>query len=244
MLTIRIQPDEGFSLGISCKLPGPHVDISPVKMDFHYGETFGAVVVAGSLRAAAARRDGRRPDAVHAPRRGRGGVALGDADPRALGGSRPLRCRPTPPGTWGPPEADRLIESTGRNLAAALMRYLVTARVKPGQRRGARSRDRRRLARPRLGRRRRVPAQHGRGARSSTTAACSGSRSATARRRSPKSANTGRPTSRSTRCRTRTRAAAAAISNGTEPWACSDCDCTARLEAHLARKGRPFRANP
>jgi hypothetical protein len=29
--------------------------------------------------------------------------------------------------------------------------------------------------------------------------------------------------------------------NGTEPWACSNCDCTARLEAHLARKGRPFR---
>jgi hypothetical protein len=29
--------------------------------------------------------------------------------------------------------------------------------------------------------------------------------------------------------------------NGTEPWACGDCDCTARLEAHLASKGRPFR---
>jgi hypothetical protein len=29
--------------------------------------------------------------------------------------------------------------------------------------------------------------------------------------------------------------------NGTEPWACSDCDCTARLECHLAAKGRPFR---
>jgi hypothetical protein len=29
--------------------------------------------------------------------------------------------------------------------------------------------------------------------------------------------------------------------NGTEPWACSDCDCTARLEAHLARKGGKFR---
>ena len=28
--------------------------------------------------------------------------------------------------------------------------------------------------------------------------------------------------------------------NGTEPWACSDCDCTARLECHLAGKGRPF----
>ena len=29
--------------------------------------------------------------------------------------------------------------------------------------------------------------------------------------------------------------------NGEEPWACGDCDCTARLESHLARKGRPFR---
>jgi len=31
-------------------------------------------------------------------------------------------------------------------------------------------------------------------------------------------------------------------SNGSEPWACSDCDCSARLEARLASKGRPFRA--
>jgi hypothetical protein len=28
--------------------------------------------------------------------------------------------------------------------------------------------------------------------------------------------------------------------NGTEPWACCDCDCTARLEAKLAGRGRPF----
>jgi len=28
--------------------------------------------------------------------------------------------------------------------------------------------------------------------------------------------------------------------NGTEPWACSDCDCSARLEARLASKGQPF----
>ena len=28
--------------------------------------------------------------------------------------------------------------------------------------------------------------------------------------------------------------------NGTEPWSCGDCDCTARLEAHLARKGSRF----
>ena len=30
--------------------------------------------------------------------------------------------------------------------------------------------------------------------------------------------------------------------NGTEPWACSECDCTDRLEARLATKGRPFRS--
>ena len=29
--------------------------------------------------------------------------------------------------------------------------------------------------------------------------------------------------------------------NGTEPWACADCDCTARLEARLAERGCPFR---
>jgi hypothetical protein len=29
--------------------------------------------------------------------------------------------------------------------------------------------------------------------------------------------------------------------NGTEPWACGNCDCTVRLQSHLAAKGRPFR---
>jgi hypothetical protein len=28
--------------------------------------------------------------------------------------------------------------------------------------------------------------------------------------------------------------------NGTEPWACGDCDCTARLEEKLKDSGRPF----
>jgi hypothetical protein len=27
---------------------------------------------------------------------------------------------------------------------------------------------------------------------------------------------------------------------GEEPWACSDCNCTERLETRLATKGRPF----
>ncbi len=28
--------------------------------------------------------------------------------------------------------------------------------------------------------------------------------------------------------------------NGTEPWACVDCDCSARLEARLESRGEPF----
>jgi hypothetical protein len=28
--------------------------------------------------------------------------------------------------------------------------------------------------------------------------------------------------------------------NGSEPWACSDCDCTERLEARLVSQGEPF----
>jgi hypothetical protein len=28
--------------------------------------------------------------------------------------------------------------------------------------------------------------------------------------------------------------------NGSEPWACGDCDCTERLEKNLASTGKPF----
>src|SRR5689334_18927812 len=28
--------------------------------------------------------------------------------------------------------------------------------------------------------------------------------------------------------------------NGTQSWACCDCDCSAKLEGHLSRVGRPF----
>jgi hypothetical protein len=28
--------------------------------------------------------------------------------------------------------------------------------------------------------------------------------------------------------------------NGSEPWACGDCDCTRQLEERLAHTGRPF----
>jgi glucose-6-phosphate 1-dehydrogenase len=114
ILAIRIQPDEGFSLGISCKRPGPHADVSPVKMDFHYGEMFGV----GSSPEAYERLllDVLTGDPTLFMRR--------DAVETAWRWVMPLLDRwaaqPAPlasyaPGSWGPPEADRLIESTGRS---------------------------------------------------------------------------------------------------------------------------------
>lgn len=41
VLTIRIQPNEGASLEINCKVPGSLGPVCPVKMDFHYGTYFG-----------------------------------------------------------------------------------------------------------------------------------------------------------------------------------------------------------
>jgi len=41
VLAIRIQPDEGISLKLNCKVPGPSSPIQPVKMDFRYGSYFG-----------------------------------------------------------------------------------------------------------------------------------------------------------------------------------------------------------
>jgi glucose-6-phosphate 1-dehydrogenase len=41
VLALRIQPDEGISMKINCKVPGPSSPIQPVKMDFRYGSYFG-----------------------------------------------------------------------------------------------------------------------------------------------------------------------------------------------------------
>lgn len=41
VLIIRIQPNEGISLNVNCKVPGSGSPIRPVKMDFHYGTYFG-----------------------------------------------------------------------------------------------------------------------------------------------------------------------------------------------------------
>ncbi|NGX43114.1 MAG: Glucose-6-phosphate 1-dehydrogenase 2 [Chlamydiae bacterium] len=43
VMVIRIQPDEGISLKMNCKVPGVSSPIQPVKMDFRYSSYFGAI---------------------------------------------------------------------------------------------------------------------------------------------------------------------------------------------------------
>jgi glucose-6-phosphate 1-dehydrogenase len=113
VLSLQIQPEEGLSLRISSKLPGPKVRIYPVKMNFNYGTSFG-----GSTPEAYERLllDVMAGDATLFMRR--------DAVEAAWEFVMPIldhwdqshdRFLPQyQAGTWGPNEADRLIEADGR----------------------------------------------------------------------------------------------------------------------------------
>jgi glucose-6-phosphate 1-dehydrogenase len=112
ILAIRIQPDEGFSLGMNCKKPGPHVDVAPVKMDFHYGERFG-----GSSPEAYERLllDVISGDPTLFMRRDAVETAWRWVTPVLDHWAAQRDALPTyAPGSWGPAAADRLIEATGR----------------------------------------------------------------------------------------------------------------------------------
>jgi glucose-6-phosphate 1-dehydrogenase len=113
ILSIRIQPDEGFSLGINSKVPGPRVRIYPVKMDFHYGSTFGGTTPEAYERLLL---DVMAGDATLFMRRDAVEAAWRFVMPIIERWTAQRDC-PVPTyaaGEWGPKEADRLIESTGR----------------------------------------------------------------------------------------------------------------------------------
>jgi glucose-6-phosphate 1-dehydrogenase len=117
VLSVRIQPDEGFSLGISSKIPGPAVHVYPVKMDFHYGSTFGGSTPEAYERLLLDVMTGdqtlfMRRDAVEAA--WRWVTPIVDRWASQTAGPLPAYAA----GEWGPPEADRLIESTGRRWRA------------------------------------------------------------------------------------------------------------------------------
>jgi glucose-6-phosphate 1-dehydrogenase len=113
VLALRIQPNEGFSLRMSSKLPGPKARVFPVLMDFRYGTTFGDTspeayerllldVMAGDATLF------MRRDAVEVSWTWIAGIL------HAWEHSRSRFLPEYAAGSWGPLEADRLIEAEGR----------------------------------------------------------------------------------------------------------------------------------
>ena len=117
VLSLRVQPEEGLSLRIASKLPGPKVRIYPVKMEFNYATGFGGASPEAYERLLL---DVMAGDATLFMRR--------DAVEAAWKWVMPIldhwardRVHFLPEyraGTWGPLEADRLMEADNRHWRA------------------------------------------------------------------------------------------------------------------------------
>ncbi|MEP6809546.1 MAG: glucose-6-phosphate dehydrogenase [Chthoniobacterales bacterium] len=114
VLVIRIQPDEGISLRMQAKVPGTSFRIEPVKMDFHYGTSFGKASPEAYERLLLDAMSGdatlfARSDEVEQA------WAFIDVIEEAWQASEN---QPTlfqyPAGSWGPDEADDLLARDGR----------------------------------------------------------------------------------------------------------------------------------
>jgi glucose-6-phosphate 1-dehydrogenase len=114
VLAIRVQPEEGLSMRIASKLPGPKVRIYPVKMEFNYNTSFGGTTPEAYERLIL---DVMAGDATLFMRRDAVETAWQFVMPVLQTWER-NRVRDLPEyqcGTWGPVEADRLIEADGRH---------------------------------------------------------------------------------------------------------------------------------
>src|SRR5882757_7875698 len=114
VLVIRIQPDEGISLRMMAKIPGTSLRIEPVKMDFHYGTSFGKASPEAYERLLL---DAMSGDATLFARRDEVEEAWAFIDPIEDAWHKnetpPPLCT-YPSGSWGPKEADDLLERDGR----------------------------------------------------------------------------------------------------------------------------------
>ncbi|MES4785636.1 MAG: glucose-6-phosphate dehydrogenase, partial [Nitrospiraceae bacterium] len=113
VLTLRIQPEESFALRVISKVPGTKAKTYPVEMSFKYSDAFGASSPEAYERLLLDVMIGdaslfMRRDAVEAS----WAWIQTILDGWKMEGVRWLPEYPA--GTWGPIEADRLIQSDGR----------------------------------------------------------------------------------------------------------------------------------
>jgi glucose-6-phosphate 1-dehydrogenase len=111
-LALRIQPDEGITLRFDSKVPGPEARIQPVAMEFRYGTSFGQEPPEAYERLLL---DAILGDPTLFIRRDEVEACWAWIDPIESGwaaaGGAPAEY---PAGSWGPPEADALLERDGR----------------------------------------------------------------------------------------------------------------------------------
>ncbi len=111
-LLLNIQPDEGISISFGAKLPGPEMRIRSVTMDFCYRTAFGGV---SRSAYATLLNDCMRGDATLFDRADSVEAAWALVDPILQAWQNSPPTFPNyPAGSWGPREADELLERDGR----------------------------------------------------------------------------------------------------------------------------------
>lgn len=112
-LVIHIQPDEGLTLHFGAKIPGPVVNVGAVDMDFNYVEHFGEQIATGYERLLY---DCMIGDATLFQRADMVEAAWSVVTPILdVWQAIPPRGFPNyASGSWGPPDADKLLTDDGR----------------------------------------------------------------------------------------------------------------------------------
>ncbi|MBC5823889.1 MAG: glucose-6-phosphate dehydrogenase [Candidatus Eremiobacteraeota bacterium] len=113
VLALSIQPNEAITLRFGAKVPGPSMRVRSVAMDFGYGAAFGAEESSAYERLILDCMKGDqtlfdRADGVEAA------WSLLDPVLAAWDADRAVAFPNYAAGTWGPPEADRLLAQDGR----------------------------------------------------------------------------------------------------------------------------------
>jgi glucose-6-phosphate 1-dehydrogenase len=114
VLVIRIQPDEGISLRMQAKKPGTSFRIESVKMDFHYGTSFGKASPEAYERLLL---DAMSGDATLFARRDEVEEAWAFIDVIEnawVAKENAPELFTYPAGSWGPEQADELLAREGR----------------------------------------------------------------------------------------------------------------------------------
>lgn len=112
VLTLQIQPDESIGMQFEAKYPGPRMDLRSVTMDFHYKETFRVATVEAYQRLIL---DCMRGDATLFLRRDAVEIAwwlvMPVLEQWANEKADPIPSYPA--GSWGPQQANVLLEQDG-----------------------------------------------------------------------------------------------------------------------------------